>query len=348
MKKQIDTEYEVQFSECSTKIPLQSRIHSLEVNSELNQPSHLALQLALSMEEMRDLTLDRLPKKIKFLWAKRLYFNGEATRIQVLGRNRVEILFEDALHRFSHMFTETQTKQQKLKAFLEKLVSSLENPPTVKFFSSDLFEEDLPTFALSARSIQQILQELSEFYGFTYFIRPDQSQSSPQLCFMRTGKGVNNQPIPTPFESSFKTPLTSHHVNWKYDTITVELMDGIGDPKKKPLRGDSFKKPLEGYKAGDEMKRGFDIHLPELELPVSHPDLYARAERILSYQYNLKSQGVDSKVFTQAKATLQIGDCIETQEANSQYQDQARYLVQATRILVQSAQPRMEIKAVRP
>jgi hypothetical protein len=346
--QKLDSEYEVKFINAKGQINFQSRIHSIQIDSEMGRSSVLTLQLVLSSEEIKALTLDSLPKSIQVLWANRLYFTGESTRFQVIGHSRVEIIFEDFLHRFDKMFTEVQTKQQKLKSFLEKLVSNLQTKPTLKFCSMELFDEELPTFTLNARSVREVLSELSQFYGFTYFIRPDQSSSSPLLCFLRTGKGLNSGPISVQLDSALDKVITSHHIDWKYDRVTVQLMDGMGDNKKKPLRTDSFKQPLEGFKSGEKMKSQFEIHLPELDIPVSHPDLYARAEKILPYQYNLRQQSLDSKLFTQTEANLQIGDWIQVKESFSEYQNAACYLVHSTRLVIQSSQPKLQIKAVRP
>jgi hypothetical protein len=348
MKSKLDRNYEIRFSNGKTKIDLQKRVHSIQVDSKLGTKSTLLLQLVLSPQETKTITLDALPQGIELLWANRLYFIGEATEIRVLGHSHIEVVYEDLIHRFHKMFVEIQTKQQKLKSFLEKLVSNLEKKPSLKFCSPDLFDEELPTFTLTARSVGEILNEMAHFYGFTFFIRPEQSSSQPVLCFLRTGKGLNSQPISVQLDAPIDGSITTHHVGWKYDTVTVQLMDGMGENRKKPLKTDSFKKPLEGFKSGEQMKSKFEIHLPELDIPVSHPDLYSRAEKILPYQYNLDLQHLDTKVFTLGSAQLQIGDWIQIKESFSQYQNDACYLVQSTRLLIQSAQPKLQIKASRP
>jgi hypothetical protein len=246
------------------------------------------------------------------------------------------------------MFTEVQTKQQKLKKFLDDVLGSMQTKPNLKFCSPDLFDEELPAFNLTARTIRDVINELSEFYGFTYVIRPDQSESTPTLCFLRTGKAINNQAISLPLLQIIQSGTSSHHVQWNYNTVTVGLTDGVGEAKKKPLRTDSFRKPLSTFSSGEKMKSGFQISLPELEISVPHPDLYSRAEKLLPYQHHLSEQMRDSQNLILPEPKVQVGDLIQLKDAFPEYQNDASYLVRATRILIQGAQPKLHVIAVRP
>lgn len=343
------SQYEIQFSEAeSADFDLQENVRAIHVQSQLGRSSTLQLALALKPEEIKKLKLSTLPKKIVLKWGGKVYFSGEATEFQVTGHSQVQVTYHDVLHRLEKMYTETETKQQKMKAFLEKLVSQMESKPSLSFHTNDLFEEELPTFSLGYRTIQDVLNEMGKFYGFTYFIRPDKSESKPSLHFLRAGSGINPSPIPTELKDTFGHFTTSHSVLWKYDTVTVGLTDGLGENKKKALKAGCIREPLGGFDEGSKMKAGFEITLPELDIPVSHPELYERAEKILPYQYVQKHQFTDAQTFTMTQPKLQIGDCFQVTDGFAEFQNDAVYLVQATELVIQSTMPRLRIKAIRP
>jgi hypothetical protein len=338
--------YTLQFTGGDASLELEKRVSSIQVLSELGKSSCLKLLLAISPSKLKSLALNQVPKQVFLAWNGTPFFQGETTQIQILSQSLIEITFQDFIHRLDRLYTETETKKQKLQHFIQNLLKPLKDSPELRFRTPSLFDEELPTFSLGYRTVREVLDELAKFYGFTYCTRAQEKIA--QMVFLRAGTSLNTQPIPISMKKNGVQPIHHHRARWKYDTVTVSLADNSGDHLKKPLKNQCMREPLSLFQPNQDIKKSFEFTLPEIELLVPHRDIYARAERILPYQYTQKIQSTDSLKFSLFEPKVQVGDSIQLQECFSGYQEKSTYLIQSTRLEIRGSQPKLQVIAMCP
>lgn len=347
MTQAYKNKFEVQFSGGdAASLELQKRIRSIEIDSEMDQSSRLKIQLSMNPKLISSLSLSLLPNKINYLWNQISCFQGELTQVETVGHNSIELTYQDILHRLSHVYKNIETKEKSLSSFLKALLTGLPDNPEIRFQSPDLFEEKLPFFPVEYRPVREVIHELGDFYGYTYFIRP--SPSGTTIHFIRAGKSVNSSALSVQVKTAGPKLKTGHSLRWAYEKVAVVLADNSGETMQKQLSANSLKAPLSQLNSGTDMKRSFQIDLPEIDLQVPHKDTYTRAEAILPYQFGKKVLTSDTVQFRLFEPQVRVGDWIQIEDPLQKYQDKANYIVFSTHLSAKGSQPLLEVTAVKP
>lgn len=319
---------------------LAKKVSGMDLQSALDSVATLSLNLSMNAQEASELSAKDYPADITFQWDGRTLFKGPLVGVTHLDAHRTQLIYQDALQKARKVQENLFFKQQSLQECLDKTVARA--GLSARYVGS--FSDSVPAINLTGASLFDHLTELSNEFGFYFFVKPP----SDQVTFLRVGSFVKDSTLQGKKQIAKleHTGHAAHHVTQaKFRYFDPETLE----PKDKQLNGADLYSSLSSFKdhSGFRDKSSWASAKGSYEAQVNENFHFEAGESLVKNQLSKKLMEQESVKIRLFEPIAPPGDRLSI--SNTHFSNtEGAYLVRSCRVTLTSTTPAMELEGIRP